>query len=382
MKILLAPNSFKGSMTAHEAACCMEKGLKESLVDVEIAKMPLADGGEGTVDALIHATNGSLIKERVHGPLGEIVEASYGILGNKDTAVIEMASASGLSLVPLDARNPMMTSTYGTGELILKAMERKIRHVILGVGGSATVDGGLGMAQALGIHCADEWNKEVPFGARGLAHVNSIDISGMHTALSQTKFEVACDVENPLTGSNGAAQVYGPQKGASPEMVIALERGLEHWRSVLERLTGKTLDNIQGTGAGGGIALPLLALTDAKIYRGIELVLEICHFEREITDCDLVITGEGRLDSQTIAGKGPIGIAKKAREHGIPVIAICGSIGPDAESVHREGIGAFLSALQSPVKEMELRDKGPEMLRICAKELGYILTIANGLKSK
>lgn len=375
MKILVAPASFKGSMTAYQAACCIEKGLKEAMDKAVIDKLAVADGGEGTVEALVESTSGTIVGESARDPLGKPVRARYGILGDRRTAVVEMANASGLTLVPLDARNPMTTTTYGTGELIAHALSHGLRRIILGAGGSATVDGGLGMAQALGIRFLDERGKDLPCGGQGLSLLKDIDCSHIHPALSEAEVEIACDVLGPLTGTNGAARVYGPQKGATPEMVIALEKGLEVYVEVLERVSGRKLASVPGTGAGGGVAVPLLAFARAKIRRGIDIVLDACEFEKRLQHCHLVITGEGCLDLQTRAGKAPLGVAQRAKARGIPVIALCGRIGQGAESLHDEGITAFLSSLEGPLREQDLAEKGPEMLQSCARQLGRILRL-------
>lgn len=373
MNILVAPGPFKGSMSAEQAALAIADGLHVGFPEANITKLPVADGGEGTVEALVSATQGTLVEKQVHDPLMRLCQASYGILGDGKTAVIAMSSASGLSLIPLDARNPMVTTTYGTGELICDALHRGIRRVILGVGGSATVDGGMGMAQALGFCFYDAYQEELPQGGQWLCNIESIDNSHMQPGLREISFEIACDVSNPLLGVNGAAHVYGPQKGATLEMAAALEKGLEHYGKMLEQMSGRTLVSVPGVGGGGGVALPLLAFCESVIRPGVQIVLEACRFKEHLQGCHLVITGEGRLDTQTMFGKAPLGVAREAQKNNIPVIALCGSLGQDIERVHQEGITAFLPTLHYPVKETELPEQGPRMLKICACELGRIL---------
>ena len=378
MKILIAPAPFKGSMTALQAASLIAKGIQETYPAAEIVILPVADGGEGTAQVLVAATQGKLVKQVVHGPLMSQVSATYGITGDGTTAVIEMAEASGLCLIPQDARNPMLTTTYGTGELIRNALEHGVRKIILCVGGSATVDGGLGMAQAIGIRFLDEHGQEVRFGAQGLFDIEIVDVGGVCPGCRDVTFLIACDSQNPLLGPDGAASVYGPQKGATSQMVTALEQGLAHFATILEKRSGKPLAKLPGTGAGGGIALPLLAFFEAKLCPGSELVFAVADFVKRLEGCDLVITGEGRLDSQSLFGKAPVAVARECKQLGIPVIALCGSIGSGAEKTHAEGIVAYFSALQRPLKEMELPDGGPAMLKECAAELGRLLKWCTG----
>jgi glycerate kinase len=380
MKILIAPAPYKGSMTASKAASCIAAGLREALPNAQLIILPVADGGEGTVEALVAATGGRMVHQKVDGPLGDTVEASYGLCDDGTTAVIEMAAACGLSLLHLDARNPLLTSSYGAGQMIADAAGRGVRRVILGVGGSATVDGGVGLAQALGIRFSDEYGEEVRRGGQGLLEVVANDASHMLPAIRDIEFLVACDVNNPLLGAQGAAQVYGPQKGATAEMIMVLEKGLANVCRLLEQQCGRELATVPGAGAGGGLLLPLLAFARTRIEPGSEIVLTACQFTRWLSGCDLVITGEGRLDNQSVFGKAPVGVAREAKKQNIPVIALAGSIGNEAQAVHREGITAFISALHVPVKESDLAERGPVMLKESARELGYILKLAGQLR--
>ncbi|MGB3958921.1 MAG: glycerate kinase, partial [bacterium] len=282
MRIIIAPDSFKGSLTAAEVAASIERGVKRVLPQAETIPVPLADGGEGTVDALVSATGGRLVTKEVTGPLGERVKASYGLLGDGETAVIEMAAASGLPLVPLEKRNPMLTTTYGTGELILAALDEGCRRIIIGIGGSATNDGGAGMAQALGVKLLDEEGLDIPYGAAGLARLDRIDISSLDRRLAQVEVLVACDVDNPLTGPRGAARVYGPQKGADPQMVEELDQILGRFAAIILRDLGKDVKDIPGAGAAGGLGAGLMAFLNGRLAPGVELVLAAVKLEERI----------------------------------------------------------------------------------------------------
>jgi len=327
MKIILAPQSFKGSLQAYEAAESMEKGVKAADPFIETILLPLADGGAGTVKAMVTATGGQLITTEVHGPLGDRVAATWGIMGDKRSAVIEMSAASGLTLVPENKLNPMKASTYGTGELIAAAMDTGCRRIIIGLGDSATVDSGAGMAQALGIKLLDEKNQPIPPGGAGLSFLKHIDISTRHPLIAECEILCASDVTNPLYGTNGAACVYGPQKGATPDMVQQLDAALRHFSEVITAELGITIENLPGAGAAGGLGAGLAAFLGASMRRGIDLVCENIGFDTYLNTADLVLTGEGRIDYQTAFGKTAVGIARRAKKAGIPVIAICGELG-------------------------------------------------------
>ncbi|KZB89974.1 glycerate kinase [Bacillus sp. VT 712] len=343
MKIVIAPDSFKESLSSLEVAEAVEKGFKQVLPQANYVKVPMADGGEGTVQSLVDATDGEIISKTVTGPLGEPVEAFFGILGTKRTAVIEMAAASGLHLVPPAKRNPLMTTTKGTGELISAALDYGVNHIIIGIGGSATNDGGAGMAKALGAQLLDAEGNEILDGGGALGNLAFINLSTLDSRLQHVKIEVACDVDNPLTGERGASAIFGPQKGATPEMVALLDRNLRHYAAVLERDLGQKIDDVPGAGAAGGLGAGLLAFLQAELKRGVDIVIEATNLLEAVRDADVVITGEGKIDGQTIYGKTPIGVAKTAKKHGIPVIGIAGNIGADSHVVYEHGIDALFS---------------------------------------
>lgn len=329
MKFVIAPDSFKGSLTAKEAAVAMATGIRRVFPHADYQLVPMADGGEGTVQALVDAIGGQTIQATVHDPFDRPAVASYGLLGDGKTAVIEMAAASGLQFVNDQNRNPLVTSTYGTGELILDAISRGVKQIIIGLGGSATVDGGAGMAQALGVKLLDAAGDELPHGGGALGRLARVDTSKLAPGLSRVKILLASDVTNPLTGEQGAARVFGPQKGATPEMVATLDKNLGHFSAVVKRDCGSSPANVAGAGAAGGLGFGLLAFTAAEIHRGVDLVLRFTDFARQVAGADFVFTGEGQIDFQTQFGKTPLGVSRLARwmVPGVPVIAFAGSIG-------------------------------------------------------
>lgn len=343
MKIIIAPDSYKESLTAMEVATAIETGFRQVMPTAEYIKLPMADGGEGTVQSLIDATNGTIIQHAVTGPLGEQVPGFFGIMGDGKTAVIEMAAASGLHLVTPEQRNPLLTTSYGTGELILAALDHGVEHIIVGIGGSATNDGGIGMAQALGVQLRDSNGQPLGFGGRALAQLATIDISHIDPRLATIKLEVACDVDNPLCGPKGASQVFGPQKGATPAMVVELDKNLAHYAAIMHRDLAIDVKHMAGAGAAGGMGAALLGLFNAQLRSGIEIVIDAVNLETIVKDADLVITGEGRIDSQTIHGKTPIGVARTAKKFNKPVIGIAGCLSQDCGVVHQHGIDAVFS---------------------------------------
>ncbi|MFC0187127.1 glycerate kinase [Fictibacillus aquaticus] len=375
MKILLAPDSFKGSLTAKQACDAMEEGIRRAGVDAEIVKVPLADGGEGTVQSLTDATGGTIYEAEVQDPLGRMVTAEYGILGDGVTAVIEMAEASGLVLVEEKLRDPRVTSTYGTGELILAALDRGCRKFILGIGGSATNDGGAGMAQALGIRLLDEEGDELARGGGQLDKLHRVDVSGMRAELKDSTFLVACDVDNPLSGPNGASAVFGPQKGATPEMVEELDRNLAHYADVLKRNLGVDVKDIPGAGAAGGLGAGLQAFLNSCLKSGIDIVLETVEFERFLEGADLVLSGEGQIDYQTVRGKTPFGVAQVGSAAGVPVVLLAGSIGSGAEVLYEHGVQSYFSIVSRPMTVEEamcdafelLADATEQVIRVMVK---------------
>ncbi|MEF1308747.1 glycerate kinase [Vibrio mytili] len=345
MKIVIAPDSYKESLTAMEVATSIEKGFKHVLPHAEYIKLPMADGGEGTVQSLVDATGGRIVSHHVTGPLGQQVEGFYGLLGDGKTAIIEMAAASGLHLVEPEFRNPLLTTTYGTGELIRAVLDRGVEHIIVGIGGSATNDGGLGMAQALGIRMLDAAGQSLTHGGGALANLVTIDTSNLDPRLANIRLEVACDVDNPLCGPKGASHVFGPQKGATPEMVEQLDHNLNHYAEVMKAQLGKDVKEMAGAGAAGGLGAALLGLLDAELRPGIDIVMDAVNLSDVLRDADLVITGEGRIDSQTIHGKTPIGVARSAKQYGLPVIGIAGCLSSDCSVVHAHGIDAVFAVV-------------------------------------
>ncbi|MCG2677948.1 glycerate kinase, partial [bacterium] len=362
MKIVVAPDSFKGNLTALEVANLIEKGIRRVYPKAKIVKTPMADGGEGTVRSLVDATKGRIIRKEVTGPLGKRVKASYGILGDGKTAIIEMASASGLPLVPKKKRNPLLTTTYGTGELIKAALDRGCRKIIVGIGGSATVDGGAGMAQALGAKLLDKRGREISFGGGALGNLEEISVSELDERIKKTKVLVASDVNNPLTGPKGAARVYAPQKGATPSMVKRLEKNLKRYASIIKRDLKKDIKNVPGTGAAGGLGAGLIAFLDARIRLGVDIVIETIGLEKNLKDTDLVITGEGKMDSQTIYGKTPIGVAKLAKKHNIPVVAIVGEVDEGVEVVYKHGIDGIMATTPYPMTSTQAIKKSSQLI--------------------
>lgn len=349
MKIVVAPDSFKGSVSALEAARAMEQGLRRVFPDASIEKIPMADGGEGTVQSLVDATGGHLQTRRVLAPLENEVDAQFGILSDGETAVIEMASASGLTLVESHERDPLRTTTYGTGQLIHAALEAGCRRLIIGIGGSATNDGGTGMAEALGVRLLDTNGKQIQRGGGNLGQLASIDITDLHPAIAETETVVACDVNNPLTGPDGASHVYGPQKGATPEMIETLDGHLAYFDEVLMQTLGKSFNDIPGAGAAGGLGAGLMAFLNAELQLGIDIMIDAVNLKERVKGAAVVFTGEGQLDFQTAFGKTPVGVAKVAKAYGIPVIAIAGGIAEGAEAVHDAGIDAMLGIVQEPM---------------------------------
>lgn len=373
MKIVIAPDSFKESLSALEAANAIERGFKAIFPNAQYKKMPMADGGEGTVQSLADATDGRIIECTVTGPLGEPVQSFFGLMGDGKTAVIEMAAASGLHLVPPEKRNPLLTSTRGTGELIAAAVDTGVQHIIIGIGGSATNDAGAGMIQALGGKLYDKTGMEIGPGGGALAELSAIDMSNLDPRLRDVHIEVACDVDNPLTGPRGASAIFGPQKGATPEMVQLLDRNLGHFADIVEHALGKPFRDIEGAGAAGGIGGSLLAFLNADLKRGIDIVLDAVNFEEEVKDADLVITGEGRIDSQTIYGKTPIGVAKAAKKHGIPVIGLAGSLSDDSQIVHDNGIDVLFSIVPGVITLPDAFEKAALYMERTARNIAAIM---------
>ena len=346
MKFVLAPDSFKESMTSMEACLAMEKGIKKVFKDAECIKVPMADGGEGTVDALVNATEGKFIEIEVTNPLGKKIKANYGILGDGKTAVIEMAKASGIELIDRSERNPYVTTTYGTGEIIKDAVNKGIKHILIGIGGSATNDAGAGMLQALGVKLLDANKEEIAFGGVQLEKIEYIDKCKLDEFLKDVTIEVACDVTNPLVGENGASYIFGPQKGATPEMVKVLDNNLRHFALKVKESLGIDIAHVPGSGAAGGLGGALLGFLNAELRSGIELVIKYTNLEEKIKTSDYVFTGEGSIDGQTIFGKTPVGVSKLGKKYDIPVVAFAGKVDPESSNLYSEGMKSIFSIMR------------------------------------
>ncbi|MDM5322009.1 glycerate kinase [Bacillus altitudinis] len=375
MKIVIAPDSFKESLSAYETACAIERGFQAILPDAEYIKLPMADGGEGTVQSLVDATGGYIINHVVTGPLGDPVDAFFGMLGDGETAVIEMAAASGLHLVPQEKRNPLLTTSRGTGELMLAALDQGAKHVIIGLGGSATNDGGVGMMQGLGAAFLDQAGQELSPGGGALHQLASINLTGLDPRLKSVRLEAACDVDNPLTGERGASAVFGPQKGADEEMVQVLDKNLAHFAQIVEKQFNVFFENAEGAGAAGGLGASLLGFLHADLQRGIDIVLKAVQFDDVIKEADLVITGEGRIDQQTIYGKTPIGVAKAAKQYHLPVIGIAGSLSKDSAIVHEHGIDALFSIVPGVTSLSEAMRDGAIHVERTARNIAAAISI-------
>ncbi|KQB04596.1 glycerate kinase [Vibrio metoecus] len=345
MKVVIAPDSFKESLTAKQVCDAIQAGLARVWNDAKFVAIPVADGGEGTVQSLVDATQGRIVDVNVMGPQGKRVDAFYGILGDNQTAVIEMAAASGLHHVPITQRDPKLTTSFGTGELMVHALDQGITKLIIGLGGSATNDGGVGMLAALGAQFTNAEGAPIQLTGGGLRELSNVDLSHFDPRLQHCDLLVACDVNNPLCGPKGASAVFGPQKGASPDDVQLLDDALQRFGLLSEQVTGKAVLNSAGAGAAGGMGAALLAYTHATLRPGIEIVLETVQFAHQVCDADVVITGEGRIDSQTVQGKTPMGVAKVAKRFGVPVIALCGCTGDNYQAAYQCGIDAIFAAV-------------------------------------
>ncbi|MDM8223628.1 glycerate kinase [Ligilactobacillus salivarius] len=374
-KFVLAPDSFKESMTAKEVCVAMEKGIKKVFSDAEIIHVPMADGGEGTVESLVDATNGHKEYIEVQGPLPEQkVKAYYGILGDEKTAVIEMAQASGLMLVEPRYRNPLTTTTYGTGELIKAALDKGVSTVIIGIGGSATVDGGIGMAQALGVKFTDKYGNNIEPTGRGLTKIDKISMENLDKRVKKVNFIIASDVENILTGKKGAAAVFGPQKGATPDEVELLDKGLIHYAEIIRRDIGKNVEDIAGSGAAGGLGAGLIAFLDAKLQSGVEVVANTVKLAEKISQADYVFTGEGGMDFQTKYGKTPFGVAQVAKKYQKPVFAEAGYLGERIEELYDIGISAIFGIVDKSESIEESLEKGPQNVERTTENIARLIS--------
>ncbi len=349
MKILIAPQTFKGSISALEVAKAMREGTERVITGADIVLIPVADGGDGTLETLVEASGGKVRTATVTGPLGQPLTTQWGAMGDGNTAVIEMARTSGLALVPVEMRNPLITTTFGLGEAIQHGLKEGYRKFIIGIGGSATNDAGAGMAQALGIRLLSKDGIDLPFGGAALSRLDQIDISGLDKLARESEFMVACDVNNPLTGPEGASVVYGPQKGANSDMIEELDSALEHFANVVKRDIGVDIGKIPGSGAAGGLGAGLIAFLGGKLRAGVDIVLDAVDFDNRLTGANLVITGEGSLDHSTIYNKAPVGVARLAKAKGIPVIAISGSLGEGFQEIYNYGIDAVSAITPGPM---------------------------------
>ncbi|MCH7745553.1 MAG: glycerate kinase [Chloroflexi bacterium] len=368
MKIVIAPQAFKGSISALEVARAMRDGVYRAVADAETTLVPVADGGDGTLETLVDISAGEIKTSQVTGPLGDNIEAQWGAMGDGNTAVIEMARTSGLALVPMDKRNPLIATTFGLGEAIRHALDAGFRRFIIGIGGSATNDAGAGMAQALGISLLDSEGRELAFGGASLARLDRIDLSGLDTRAIESQFMVACDVSNPLTGPEGASAIYGPQKGATPEMIDLLDAALKRFAEVVKRDVGADINDVPGAGAAGGLGGGLIAFLNAELRPGVDIVLDTVGLDEQLEGVDLVITGEGCLDYQTVYSKAPIGVAGRAKARGIPVIAISGSLGEGYGVVHQHGIDAAMAITRAPMTLDEASSQAAELIANATEE--------------
>ena len=382
MKVVIAPDSYKESLSALEVATQIELGFQEVFPDAVCIKLPMADGGEGTVQAMIEATDGRLVTLEVTGPLGQPVRSFFALTGDGRTAVIEMAAASGLGLVPPEQRNPNLTTSFGTGELIRAALDAGARHLIVGIGGSATNDGGAGMLQALGVQLLDAQGQQLAPGGGAFGDLARIDVTGLDARLRDCTVEVACDVDNPLTGPRGASAIFGPQKGATPDMVHTLDAGLKHFAALIQRDLGVAVDAVPGAGAAGGMGAAMLAFLGGKLQPGCDIIARAVGLDEAVRDADLVITGEGRIDQQTIFGKTPFGVAQVAKRHGKPVIAIAGSLGTNAHVVHAHGIAAVFSVLGRVGDLNAALADAEHNVRTTARNLAAVLAMGQALSSE
>lgn len=379
MRILIAPDSFKNALSALEVAKSLKSGLQKIFSDAEFEILPMADGGEGTVEALIDATGGQIIKTPVHDPLMRPIESSFGITGDGVTAVIEMASASGIQLITSGERNPWITTTFGTGELIRAALDKGCRDIILGIGGSATNDGGMGMAAALGVKFLNNAGTSVGTGGGYLGEVARIDISGLDERIRDTTIMVACDVTNPLTGPEGAAHVYGPQKGADPDMVKNLDSNLKQFSGLITEQLGKEVGEIPGAGAAGGLGAGLIAFLDGELAKGVSIIADRTGLDAKAAKADIVITGEGGIDFQTQFGKTPYGVAQVAKKHGKPVIAVAGTVGKGVEELYNKGIDVVISILDKPLSLNEAIQETATLLEATGERIGRLLSLGQEL---
>lgn len=369
MKIVIAPDSFKGSISAKDLCSSISEGIKKEFPEATVIEVPMADGGEGTMENLIYATGGEVYTTLAKDPLGRKIKSFYGVLGDKQTVIIEMAQISGLPLLTESERNPLIASSYGTGQLIIDALDKGYRNFIIGLGGSATNDGGIGMLKALGIKLYNQNNEELDDHVTSLKELDKIDLSCFDIRIKESKFIVASDVTNPLCGVNGASYVFGPQKGATPEMVESLDKALKKYGEVINRKLDKNILEVPGSGAAGGMAAALIAFFNAKIKSGIDITMEVTKLEQIVKGADILITGEGKLDSQTLSGKVIAGVSKVAKKEGVPVIALCGGNELKSSDLDKLGVLAAFSIVPGPCTLLEAINNTRIWATACAEQV-------------
>ena len=377
MKIVIAPDSFKECLSAQEVASHIASGIRNIVPNAEIYEIPISDGGEGVLEALLNGVGGRRISVSVMDPLMRQIKAEYGILKDEKTAVIEMAKASGLELLKEHEKNPLLTTTFGTGQLIKDALDKGCTKIIIGIGGSATNDGGAGMVRALGAKFLDDKGEEIPEGGGGLERLKTLDLSNFDKRIQNCEVVVACDVSNPLTGENGASMVYGGQKGGSKQDLEFLDSNLAHYANSIKANLGIDISRIPGAGAAGGTGAGLMAFLEGKLVNGIELILQTIKIEEFIKQADLVFTGEGKIDGQTLHGKTISGIAAMSKKHKVPVIVITGKIGDGIEEIYNLGVNAVFSIVNQPMELRQAMDQAPELIRDCSKNIMAAITCTN-----
>ena len=376
MKIVIAPDSFKESLSAAGVAGALARGLRQALPQAELVECPLGDGGEGTLDAVLAATGGEVRQAQVTGPLGESVKARWGWLAEQRTAFVEMASASGLELVPKARREVLVATSRGTGELLRAALDEGAERLVLAIGGSATNDGGAGLLQALGVRLLDEHEKALAPGGAALAKLARIELTDLHPRLAEVEVVIAADVDNPLCGPQGASHIFGPQKGASPAQVCQLDKALAHFAAITAATLGRDVKDQPGAGAAGGVGFAALAFLQATFRPGIEVVAELVGLEAALQGADLALTGEGRLDGQTLRGKTPAGVLRLARRHGVPVVAVAGSLGDGYEALYGQGLAAAFSLVPGPLSLEEALTQAEVLLERTARDIGRLWGMA------
>ena len=381
MKIVIAPQAFKGSLSALNVANAVQKGVRRIFPDAQILTCPVADGGDGTLETLVESSGGKIMETNVADPTGKPIVAQWGAMGDGNTAVIEMARTSGLALLTLEERDPLNATTYGLGEIIVSALNKGFRKFIVGIGGSATNDAGAGMAQALGIKLMDREGRNLVFGGAALQNLSVIDTSSIDQRVLESNFQIACDVNNPLTGPEGASAVYGPQKGATEENVRQLDSALGVFAEVTKRDLGKDISNLEGAGAAGGLGAGMIAFVEGHLRAGVDIVLDTVNLAEKLESADLVITGEGSIDFQTVYNKAPVGVARMAKARGIPTIGISGMLGKNYQIVHNHGIDAALSIANGPISLEESLQNAPSLISEAVEESLRLISVGMKLRN-